>query len=549
MRKVSLFALSLLGLFDAVYLWWVYTSPSHPMLCLGRGCDVVRVSSYASLWGQPLPAYGAAMYAALALAILAQAVFPARLERSLRFAVAGISGFGFLASLYLTGIEGFVLHAWCAWCVVSALSVTLIFALSLLDLARPGTPVFPVIRRRDQQIALRPVWTYLAVFVAAVLLGAPAFFFLSRQGELPPAPPLPDQVLNERLVRPDSHATGNLRSPVTVVEFGDFECPVCGRTEPVLEEIRATYGSQVRFVFRQFPMPQLHAYAEAAAQASECAAEQGKFWEAVKKFYQEQNDLSEPALERYAAEMGLDQNRFSQCLSSGSMAARVRRDLDDGHALGVHGTPTFFVGHRMIVGPQEFAKFARVIDQELSQPSPTAAKPGSPPGSSPATNLPPAKPPSTASTQSAGSASAPGGLLASSSGGIFSQFQKPGLACSEDEAKQPQPTLIRTAEARQLFQGEPKALFVDVRSAKEFAAGRIRGALNIPVDEIEQRWNQLPQDRPVVFYESGGSPGDVCASGRAAGRILLAHGFAYKQVKVYQDGLVAWEKQGLPVER
>jgi protein-disulfide isomerase/rhodanese-related sulfurtransferase/uncharacterized membrane protein len=547
MRKVSLFGLSLLGLFDAAYLWWVYTSPSHPMLCLGTGCDVVRVSSYANLWGHPLPAYGAAMYAALALGVLAQAVFPARLERSLRFAAAGISGAGLLASLYLTGIEASVLHAWCAWCVVSALTVTLIFALSLLDLARPATPVFLVIRRGERYVELRAVWTYLAVFAIAVLLGAPAFLFLSRHGELPPAPPLPDQVLNERLVRPDSHATGNLRSPVTVVEFVDFECPVCGGAEPVVEEIRRTYGSQVRFVFRQFPMPQLHAYAEAAAEASECAAEQGKFWEAVKKFYQEQNDLSEPALKRYAAEMGLDRNRFSQCLSSGSMVGRVRRDLDDGHALGVHGTPTFFVGRRMIVGPQEFAKFAQVIDHELSQPSAAAAASGPAPGSSPATNLPQTKPLSTASTQTGDSSSAPG--LLARNGGIFSQFQKPGLTCSEDDAKQQQPTLIRTPEALQLFQGEPKALFVDVRSPKEFAGGRIRGALNVPVDEIEQRWNQLPQDSPIVFYESGSSPGDVCASGRAAGRILLGHGFASKQVKVYQDGLVAWEKQGLPVER
>jgi rhodanese-related sulfurtransferase len=94
----------------------------------------------------------------------------------------------------------------------------------------------------------------------------------------------------------------------------------------------------------------------------------------------------------------------------------------------------------------------------------------------------------------------------------------------------------------------PKALFVDVRPAKEFATGRIPGAMNVPADNFEQRWNRLPKVRSVVLYESGRATGDVCASSRAAGRVLLGNGFDREQVKVYQDGLAGWQKAGFTVE-
>jgi rhodanese-related sulfurtransferase len=109
--------------------------------------------------------------------------------------------------------------------------------------------------------------------------------------------------------------------------------------------------------------------------------------------------------------------------------------------------------------------------------------------------------------------------------------------------------LITTPEARQLFESVTKPLFIDVRAAKEFNSGRIPGAINIPAESIEQRWGSLAKDSSLVLYESGLSPRDVCAASRAAGRVLLTHGFAPEKVKVYQDGLAGWENAGLPVER
>jgi rhodanese-related sulfurtransferase len=130
-------------------------------------------------------------------------------------------------------------------------------------------------------------------------------------------------------------------------------------------------------------------------------------------------------------------------------------------------------------------------------------------------------------------------------GGLIGAAPSTGAACSEADAVKKQPTLINTQDLRQLLAGASPPLFVDVRPAAEFAAGRIPGAINIPADEFDRRWNTLPKDRTVVLYESGRASGDICAAGRAAGRSLLEHGVPFAQVKVYQDGLAGWETSGL----
>lgn len=516
MRKSILLALSLLGVFISSYLWWVYTSPSRPLVCLGTGCDVVRASRYANMWGLPMPAYGVVMYAVLALLIFAEALVGAPLARVTRLALAAISGAGFIFSLYLTWLEGFVIHAWCAWCVTSAITVTLFFILALLELVRPSPlPAEP----------LATVRGHFALLFAAIVLGVPAFWYLSRHGEVPTNIRASDEALREHLIRPDSHVAGNPSASLAVVEFGDFECPACGREEPVVEEVLKKYGTQIRFYFRQFPLEKVHQDALPAAEASECAADQGKFWEAEQKLYENQIDLSEPALERHAGELGLDAARFKQCMTSGAALSRIRRDLDDGRAIGINATPTFFVGPKEMVGPIEISEFFDAIDHELvAQAGALAATGGNSPGSS--------------------------NPLTAVGSNPFAGLQADDTACSANDAQREQADLIGTPETRQLFEGVAKPLFVDVRTANQFSSGHIRGAINLPVDEFSQHWNTLPKDRTLVLYESGRGRGDdVCAAARAAGRVLLAHGFPRKQVKVYQDGLADWEKTGLPVDR
>jgi protein-disulfide isomerase len=358
MRKSLTLLLSLLGLFASLYLLWVYASPWRPMACLGSGCDAVRSSEYSRLGGLPVPLYGVVAYSILALLLFAEALASARLARLIHYALGGITGAGWLFSIYLSYLEAFVIHAWCAWCVVSALVMTGLFALALSGLRQPAVPAEPgpVLARMRGQLVLT---------ILALTLGIPAFYYLSRHSKLPPAPPPTAQTLREHLVRPDSHVMGNAGAAVTVVEFADFECPVCAQQEQVVEEVCARYPTQIRLIFRQFPLTEVHPQAEKAAEASECAAEQGRFWDSVAKFYTWQDDLREEALKNYARQLGLDLELFDKCLARGSMAGKVRRDLEDGLALGVRLTPTFYVGQKRVEGFLPVEAFTKLIEQEL----------------------------------------------------------------------------------------------------------------------------------------------------------------------------------------
>jgi protein-disulfide isomerase len=135
--------------------------------------------------------------------------------------------------------------------------------------------------------------------------------------------------------------------------------------ETAARDIRTQYAGQIRFVFRQFPLERIHPFAEKAAEASECAGEQGRFWDMVCKIYSRQFNLSIEGLERDAAELGLNQPRFNQCLASGAMAGHVRRDVEDGRALGVRATPTFFIGQQRVEGVLTAAQFSQLVAEQL----------------------------------------------------------------------------------------------------------------------------------------------------------------------------------------
>lgn len=551
MRRILLLVLSLVGLFDALYLWWVYTSPNRPMVCLGTGCDVVRASPFAYPLGIPMPVPGVAMYAALALLVFAQPLFQGALAGAARKAVAGISGLGFLFSLYLTGVEAFVLHAWCFWCVVSAIVVTLIFGLAVLDAVRP-------LPEPEPAAALALARRQLAVVVLAVVVGTPLFIVLMRSGKVHALAPIAADLQSQHLVRPDSHMTGNLNAALTVVEFGDIQCPACSRAEETARQIRSRYGDRVRFVFRHFPLSRIHAYAQRAAEASECAAEQGKFWEALERFYKGQDDLSEAALARYAVETGLDANRFRQCVAGPTAAERVNRDAEDARALGLRATPTFFIGAQVVEGPMDVVQFSRLVDLELARAGAALAPMASAFGAAatpPASSSSAAASPATSTSPATAPPSARAGAGAASTGTFGSgspfgaQLGGDTTGCSESEAQKQQAAIIHTEEARREFAAHPRAIFVDVRDVKEFHGARIPGAVNIPSEHITEHESQLPRDRTIVLYESGRGSGDVCAAGRAAGRKLLARGYSAERVKVYEDGLAGWEKAGMPVER
>ena len=155
-------------------------------------------------------------------------------------------------------------------------------------------------------------------------------------------------------------------APVTIVEFSDFQCPYCSRVVPTIEEALKVYGSQVRLVFRQFPLS-MHKDAQKAAEASLCANEQGKFWGLHDAMFANQQALGVEQLKGKAAELGVDATKFNACLDGGKFAQQVATDLAEGSQAGVSGTPAMFVNGRFVSGAVPFDQLASIIDDELQR--------------------------------------------------------------------------------------------------------------------------------------------------------------------------------------
>ena len=149
-----------------------------------------------------------------------------------------------------------------------------------------------------------------------------------------------------RLVLPvgeRDHIRGPADAPVTLLEYGDFECPFCQAAHPAVEEVRRRVGDQLRFVYRHFPLANVHPHAEAAAKAAEAASAQGRFWPMHDRLFEAQGALTGEDLVAHAVALGLDVERFVRELASGIYAARIREDFMSGVRSGVNGTPTFYV--------------------------------------------------------------------------------------------------------------------------------------------------------------------------------------------------------------
>lgn len=181
------------------------------------------------------------------------------------------------------------------------------------------------------------------------------------------APEAGDSINLQQLIEDDA-VKGGENAPVTIVEFSDYECPYCRRFAlETLPQIKAQYidTGKAKLVFRDFPLS-FHTNAQKAAEAAECAGDQGKYYEMHDKLFESGVAGGVSSFKQYAAELGLDVTKFSQCLDSGKTAAETSKDLNDGQNFGVTGTPAFFINDKVIVGAQPFAVFEQIIEQELN---------------------------------------------------------------------------------------------------------------------------------------------------------------------------------------
>jgi len=160
---------------------------------------------------------------------------------------------------------------------------------------------------------------------------------------------------------------GPANAPVTIVEFSDFECPYCGGLYPTMKQVEKNYPQQVRIVYRQFPLTNIHPYAQKAAEASLCANAQKKFWEFHDSMFEKQRELSIADLKQRAVDLKLDTQEFNQCLDSGRHAAAIQADIQEGAKHGVTGTPALFINGRLLSGNQPYAEIRDVIEDELQR--------------------------------------------------------------------------------------------------------------------------------------------------------------------------------------
>jgi protein-disulfide isomerase len=158
---------------------------------------------------------------------------------------------------------------------------------------------------------------------------------------------------------------GNPNAPVTIIEFADFQCPFCQRTETALKALLAKYDGKVKLAFLDFPLSEIHSHAEKAAEAARCAGEQGKFWEYHDDLFANQSKLEDDSLIERAQKLHLDETAFRTCLTSRKFKHDIEVNLQEGNEAGVSGTPAYFINDIFLSGARPQAEFEKVIDDAL----------------------------------------------------------------------------------------------------------------------------------------------------------------------------------------
>ncbi len=218
------------------------------------------------------------------------------------------------------------------------------------------------------------VWQGISVFLFLIiflLLIPHTEHLMKRQKEEQiPQVPQPTKFLGARydIEEDDDAIMGDKNAPVTIISFEDYQCPFCKRAfEQSVLQVKKDYidDGRVRYIFRDFPLG-FHPEAQFAAEASECAHEQGKFWEYHDALYENQQSLGSALYIQLAQQIGLDDDKFKTCIDTRKYSQEVKDDFSYGSKVGVTGTPTFFINGIKLVGAQPYQSFKQIIDDELT---------------------------------------------------------------------------------------------------------------------------------------------------------------------------------------
>ncbi|AXY76856.1 DsbA family protein [Paraflavitalea soli] len=174
-------------------------------------------------------------------------------------------------------------------------------------------------------------------------------------------------------VNSNDHIDGDINSPLELVEYGDYECPYCGRAYPIIKGIQEKLGPRLKFVFRNFPLSKVHPHAFTAAVAAEAAGQQGKFWEMHDIIFEHQRSLDDASIIRYAESIGLDMKRFEHDIQQKIHIDKVHNDFESGMRSGVNRTPSFFINGKKYEGEWEGEALLQHLKSLLMD---TSIKPG-----------------------------------------------------------------------------------------------------------------------------------------------------------------------------
>jgi protein-disulfide isomerase len=221
---------------------------------------------------------------------------------------------------------------------------------------------------RMEEITIKINKKSLLTFLLGFVVAAPIFiggtYLFTRDGGTPEIKP--SGVQAENPIEPTfnfdkANATGDKNAKVTMVVYSDFECPYCQNHHETMKQVIAKYGNKVRVVWKNFPLS-FHANAEPAANAAECAGEQGKFWEYADKLFANQENFGTALWAKLAGELKLNTSKFNACVSAKTYQSKIDADLNEGVANGVEGTPATFVNGELVVGALPLSNFEQIID-------------------------------------------------------------------------------------------------------------------------------------------------------------------------------------------
>jgi protein-disulfide isomerase len=167
-------------------------------------------------------------------------------------------------------------------------------------------------------------------------------------------------------VTADDHVEGPADAPLTLVEYGDYQCPYCGAAHPIVKRVQKHFGQRLRFVFRNFPLNQAHPFAESAAETAEFAGAHHKFWEMHDRLYENQEELGPELFVALARTLGLSVEALEKALQGGTYRARVKSDFTGGVRSGVNGTPTFYINGQRHDDAPDFETLVAALERALN---------------------------------------------------------------------------------------------------------------------------------------------------------------------------------------